>query len=59
MLSAWVSLSWSPTSTCIDSSDTCHLQGSIWELVQRTQAHSRFAELYKMPAYEDGWQRKR
>ncbi len=54
-----MSLSWSPTSTCIDSSDTCHLQGSIWELVQRTQAHSRFAELYKMPAYEDGWQRKR
>lgn len=35
------------------------LQGSLWQLVQRTQAHSRFAELYTLPAFEDGWQRQR
>lgn len=35
------------------------VQGSLWELVQRTQAHSRFDELYKLPAYEQGWQRHR
>jgi hypothetical protein len=35
------------------------LQGSIWQLVQRTQAHSRFIELYTLPAFEQGWQRQR
>lgn len=37
----------------------CGLQGSLWTLVQRTQAHSRHAELYTLPAFEDGWQRRR
>ena len=44
---------------CICQSKNMLLQGSFWQLVQRTQAHSRSSELYTLPAFEDGWQRQR
>ena len=34
------------------------LQRSAWRLVERTAAHPRFADLYMLPSYEDGWHRE-
>ena len=33
------------------------VQGSAWQLVQRTAQHPRYAELYTFPSYEDSWHR--
>ena len=33
-------------------------QRSAWRLVERTAAHPRFADLYMLPSYEDGWHRE-
>ena len=35
-----------------------HPQRSAWRLVERTAVHSRFADLYMLPSYEDGWHRE-
>ena len=38
---------------------SCHApQRSAWKLVERTAAHPRFADLYMLPSYEDGWHRE-